>query len=393
MSDLKELIAWVEDLGEQTGVQVFLIARPGDYLMLQSQNLDIPLMVEFDPAAGVVRANGRSGDRWSTAVWATAPALMRRELLEVEIRFSADGAEVWIANSLRLHFPMRTPAKAVRKVFGTSSFTYGGTKPTQSPAPVNYRSLATTLEDISERKTGSDGSIIYDLGMKDGSDTQFYLEKGFRVVAIEPNATTAAEAVRRFAPYLAKDKLTILNMAVAAEEGRYPFYINNVVPNWSSLNRQIANRAHQVTEVTVSGASLPDIVRRCGKPYYVKLSTEGYDNLVLASVGQLSERPKFISTTELDISLGERLFELGYTMMKLVSLRSIPLMQCPNPAREGASISHKFRPYSSGLFGDETPGVWLTGATAQRAIRAAADAQSRGLPGDRDTVIVHAAKG
>jgi hypothetical protein len=29
--------------------------------------------------------------------------------------------------------------------------------------------------------------LIYDLGMHRGGDTQFYLEKGFRVVAVEAN--------------------------------------------------------------------------------------------------------------------------------------------------------------------------------------------------------------
>jgi hypothetical protein len=36
-----------------------------------------------------------------------------------------------------------------------------------------------------------DGNLIYDFGMHDGADTDYYLRKGFRVVAVEADPLLA----------------------------------------------------------------------------------------------------------------------------------------------------------------------------------------------------------
>ena len=41
--------------------------------------------------------------------------------------------------------------------------------------------------------------LIYDVGLHIGQDTAFYLEKGFRVVAIEANPVLAHQVAVRFA--------------------------------------------------------------------------------------------------------------------------------------------------------------------------------------------------
>src|SRR5262249_5480686 len=40
--------------------------------------------------------------------------------------------------------------------------------------------------------------LIYDVGMNNGDDTAYYLRRGFRVVAIEPNPALVATACERF---------------------------------------------------------------------------------------------------------------------------------------------------------------------------------------------------
>jgi hypothetical protein len=52
--------------------------------------------------------------------------------------------------------------------------------------------------------------LIYDVGMHSGEDTEFYLKKGFRVIAFEANSDLAASARSKFHDYIAKDKLVIV---------------------------------------------------------------------------------------------------------------------------------------------------------------------------------------
>jgi spermidine synthase len=43
-------------------------------------------------------------------------------------------------------------------------------------------------------------NLIYDIGMHDGSDSEFYLRKGYRVVAVEANPKLVEACRERLAP-------------------------------------------------------------------------------------------------------------------------------------------------------------------------------------------------
>src|SRR5262245_43578507 len=53
--------------------------------------------------------------------------------------------------------------------------------------------------------------LIYDVGMEDGTDTGFYLKKGFRVVAVEADPELASRARERFSDEIAAGRLVVLN--------------------------------------------------------------------------------------------------------------------------------------------------------------------------------------
>ena len=56
--------------------------------------------------------------------------------------------------------------------------------------------------------------LIVDLGMNDGSDTFFYLKKGFNVIALEANPELADQASRRFARFINSNTLRILKHGI-----------------------------------------------------------------------------------------------------------------------------------------------------------------------------------
>lgn len=57
-------------------------------------------------------------------------------------------------------------------------------------------------------------NLIYDVGMHQGQDTDFYLKKGFDVVSFEANPSNAEICRKRFAHAIAAKRLTIVEGAI-----------------------------------------------------------------------------------------------------------------------------------------------------------------------------------
>ena len=90
-------------------------------------------------------------------------------------------------------------------------------------------------------RTKSDPKLIYDVGMHNGDDTAYYLWRGFRVVAIEPNPELVATAANRFRREIEAGYLKILNVGIAAEEGELPFWVCQTDLHLGSFDRRNAS--------------------------------------------------------------------------------------------------------------------------------------------------------
>ena len=78
-------------------------------------------------------------------------------------------------------------------------------------------------------------NLIFDVGMNTGEDTEFYLKKGFRVVAIKANPLLVKAARKKFFFTVLLGRLTMLNVGVGPEKGDFPFYINETHKEWDLL--------------------------------------------------------------------------------------------------------------------------------------------------------------
>ena len=212
--------------------------------------------------------------------------------------------------------------------------------------------------------------LIYDVGMHLGEDTGFYLEKGFRVVAIEAVESFCAQVRARFADALADGRLVILQCAIAEQNGPVAFFENEKKSVWGTADADFAARRSArgaaVRRVEVPGRRFADIVREQGVPYFLKVDIEGADRQCLAALHEFATRPKFISI-EAQIVAWDRLVEdidalvaLGYQRFKPVQQLTVRRQRCPNPPREGRYVDHRFPKGASGLFGEEAPGAWLS---------------------------------
>jgi FkbM family methyltransferase len=220
--------------------------------------------------------------------------------------------------------------------------------------------------------------LIYDVGFHSGEDTEFYLTKGFKVVAIEADPGLYQAGQERFSGAIESGCLTLLNVAVAETSGPISFFAsdNDV---WGSIRRDAAKRNQRLgagfREIIIEGRRFGEILRQFGVPYYLKVDIEGADLLCLEALAEFENRPKYVSIeAEVDVLSGIRheisvLSGLGYTRFKIVRQGHVPLQSCPLPAREGQYVEYKFPYGSSGMFGEEAPGEWLSGDQAVETYR------------------------
>ena len=132
--------------------------------------------------------------------------------------------------------------------------------------------------------------------------------------------------------------------------------------------------------VEVPTLSFDEVLREHGVPYYLKIDIEGFDMLPVRALHQFPERPRFLSLESNVASSNatfDRVFDefaelwsLGYRHFQFVNQRRLSRLRMPQPPREGAYVDERFVDESSGPFGLELPGRWLTlrEARAQAAV-------------------------
>lgn len=202
-------------------------------------------------------------------------------------------------------------------------------------------------------------SFVLDLGMNNGDDTDYYLRKGYGVVAVEANPSLVAAASKRFSAEIAQGRLTILHRAIWSAGGAISFFVNENNDHWSSLDLGWASRAESICrEIQVEAVTLREIISDFGVPRYMKIDVEGADGDVLDQLSIEVEKPLYVSVE--DCRLGyeyiEKLVRSGYSSFKLLDQSIVPSMI-------DSEIGTGFPLSSSGPFGEEIQGPWLDETT------------------------------
>jgi FkbM family methyltransferase len=261
--------------------------------------------------------------------------------------------------------------------------------------------------------------LIYDVGLNNGDDTAYYLSKGYRVIGIEAHPGLAEQASRRFAREIADGRVIVVNAAIAESEREYPFWVCESVSEWSSFDRSIASRQgapHH--EVNVRGRKFSSILKEYGVPYFLKIDIEGNDYLCIQGLEQ-PDVPAYLSIEQSGTARSnlDLLRSLGYSKFKCISqIHYLPLQLDPTPEElqygkywkglSSRSIGWKIArrlggrqllwkklgelrrkddwvfPFgSSGPFGEETLGRWLSYDEFQQTLNQFNERFARGEPG------------
>ncbi len=228
--------------------------------------------------------------------------------------------------------------------------------------------------------------LIIDVGAHRGEDAEFYLRKGFRVVAIEADPDVAASCRARLAPHIASGRCTLLEgaivdpSAIAAGQTTVRFYKNVANPVWGTLDAAWAERNARLgaasVPIDVPVLDFAEVLRAHGIPRYLKIDIEGVDMVCVRALARFVARPDYVSIEADKTSFAAvaaaiaTLRGLGYTAFQAVEQSAVPAQRPPTPAREGDAIAHRFEAGASGLFGAEAPGDWLPAHAVLRQFRA-----------------------
>ncbi len=224
-------------------------------------------------------------------------------------------------------------------------------------------------------------NLIFDVGMHEGEDTDFYLHKGFDVVAFEANPELIVKCKGRFNEAIAQGRLRIVEGAIApASAGPTVTFYKNAYSIWGTIDQRWANRNEMLgaasEKIVVPRVDMGDAFRDFGVPYYCKIDIEGADTLVLDELKAHAVRPHCLSIETEKVSFASlkadvlRLSALGYLKFKPVQQESVPGTVLGTKTLQGADLRYVFQHHASGPFGEDIPQAWLDAAGVLGAYKA-----------------------
>jgi FkbM family methyltransferase len=165
--------------------------------------------------------------------------------------------------------------------------------------------------------------LIFDIGMYDGSDTRYYLNEGFRVLAIDANPVLVQRARELlFQDEIKSSRLKILNFAIVEEPAEnVTLVINATDPGSSKIYHKDNPNSYQYGTFSVKGITINELFDEYGIPYYLKVDIEGADELCVLGLNKI-KKPQFLSFEVYDyniISLLNYIESIGYTKFKLIN--------------------------------------------------------------------------
>ena len=224
---------------------------------------------------------------------------------------------------------------------------------------------------MKQKKTTSKyQDLIYDVGLHKGQDTDYYLKKGFRVIAFEANPENAEFCRQKFAEAINEGRLTIVEGAITDKakiqkrSHKVKFFRNLNTSFWGSTCEEWAFRNEVMgTEnevIEVDAVDFSKCLETFGIPFYLKADIVGSETVCLKALQEFENRPDYLSIRSEKVIFSKLegefrlLKELGYDKFKAIQ-QDVTDWQVP---LNGNGKIYTFAEGASGPFGEETTGDW-----------------------------------
>jgi FkbM family methyltransferase len=196
--------------------------------------------------------------------------------------------------------------------------------------------------------------LIYDIGLNDGIDTDYYLKLGYNVVCVDANPEIIKDAIIKYKKEIIDDRVILLNVGISNNIDILKFYISKK-SIYSSFIEEKANLIEYTdgikNVIKINTIKLIDLIKIFGIPYYMKIDIEGYDMLAIETL-TTETKSKYISVEYCDYNILDKLKSIGYNKFKFISQINIE-------EQNNNKNDIKFKLHSSGNFGENTPGEWM----------------------------------
>lgn len=147
------------------------------------------------------------------------------------------------------------------------------------------------------------GDLAFDIGAHVGNRTGTFRRLGARVIALEPQPLPA-RALRLI--YGRDPGVTLIAAAAADRSGTVRMHVNTANPTVSTLSHDFLARAGGAPgwegqewddAIEVPAVTLDDLIARYGRPKFIKIDVEGFEDRVLAGLSETVPALSFEFTT------------------------------------------------------------------------------------------------
>lgn len=204
-----------------------------------------------------------------------------------------------------------------------------------------------------------DDGVIYDFGMNNGDDVEYYLMKADRVVGIDANPALCDQVRKRFSSEISDGRLVVLNVALAEKDSAKPvtFYVHKHNHVLSQLPKP--ERIDDFQAIKVPCRTPAGIINEHGRPIYVKVDVEGFDFAVLQNLFDAGIRPPELSAEAHSIDVFAAMVVNGYDSFVLVEGSQVSKDYADTTVATAAGPRpYRFRHHSAGPFGEDIRGRW-----------------------------------
>jgi FkbM family methyltransferase len=224
-------------------------------------------------------------------------------------------------------------------------------------------------------------SLAFDIGLNRGEDTNFYLKKGYKVIAFEANPDLVRFCKNRFKSEIAEERLHIVEGAITAELGDGPirFYSNEKFSVWGTTNPDWNKRNAVVgaagVPIDVNRVDIRSCLDKFGIPRFMKIDIEGADTVVLEALKSFDCPPMYLSIESNKVDINEIqselnvLRDLGYVRFLPVQQANIPNTRIETTDIDGRQFTFLFEKHASGPFGEDLKRPWLSAEECMAAYR------------------------
>ena len=161
---------------------------------------------------------------------------------------------------------------------------------------------------------------VFDIGMYDAADTIYYLEEGYKVVAVEANPNLIRRATEKLQKFIESGRVELVNAAIGPEgESATRIGSGDDMGASTIFETRVADK-DPVGSHSVPTISIQELIHQHGVPHYLKVDIEGADRWCVLGLTQ-ETRPTFLS-----FEMGEdaedlvtHAFEIGYRRFKIIN--------------------------------------------------------------------------